>query len=351
MGKWGQFWRRKKSSRQEDAAQSPETQARPALGELGRLLRETREEKEIALEDIETQTRIRQKYILALEEGRYDELPTPGHIHGFLRNYAICLGLDMAEVEALYARDRAAHRRFEPNVFHPKSIALIPKKPLIKADLVLSVVIVLVLVVAGWFVYQQYGLPMSWFQPTPVPTAATTPTPEETVGSKSTGATATRQAASPTSTPASATATPTEEPTPEPTATQTAMPTLDSPLTIATPTPEPTAAQTFTPAPTRVEGVMLQIKVIDRVWLQVTVDGRELPGELLEVDEEREWQGQYSIYMICGNAGGVQITVNGEDLGVLGARAEVVERMWGPEGEITPTPTVAEGTPTPTTAP
>ena len=129
MAKWGQFLRRRKKSKR-DAGQTQETQSSTAYGELGRLLRETREERGISLDEIEEHTRIRSKYVLALEEGRYDELPTPGHIHGFLRNYALSLGLDMEEVEALYAKDRAAHRRFEPRIFHPKNIALIPKKPL-----------------------------------------------------------------------------------------------------------------------------------------------------------------------------------------------------------------------------
>jgi hypothetical protein len=74
------------------------------------------------------------------------------------------------------------------------------------------------------------------------------------------------------------------------------------------------------------------------VWLQVAVDGQELPGELLESGVEREWEAQNSIYMICGNAGGIEVTVNGNELGVLGDRAQVVEKTWGPEGEITPTP-------------
>ena len=70
---------------------------------------------------------------------------------------------------------------------------------------------------------------------------------------------------------------------------------------------------------------------------------------MFEVGEEQEWTAQDTIYMICGNAGGMEVTVNGEDLGVLGERAEVVEKTWGPQGEITPSPE-AEGTPTPTPA-
>ena len=123
MGKWGQVLRRKKqTSLDQDREESQETSSRPAQGELGRLLRETREEKRVSLEAVEQHTRIRTKYLLALEEAEYDKLPTPGHIHGFLRNYALYLGLDMEEVETLYARDRAAHRRFEPDrVLHSSS--------------------------------------------------------------------------------------------------------------------------------------------------------------------------------------------------------------------------------------
>jgi hypothetical protein len=87
-----------------------------------------------------------------------------------------------------------------------------------------------------------------------------------------------------------------------------------------------------------VEGVTLSILVVERAWLQVTLDGQEQPGELLEVDEERAWEAEQSIRIVCGNAGGVEVTVNGEVLGALGGRAEVVERTWTPQGQATPTP-------------
>ena len=88
----------------------------------------------------------------------------------------------------------------------------------------------------------------------------------------------------------------------------------------------------------------MAVKVIERSWLQVTVDEEEQPGELLEAGEERTWEAQNAIYFICGNAGGLEVTVNGEELGTLGERAEVVERTWTPTGEATATP---EATPTP----
>ncbi len=113
--------------------------------------------------------------------------------------------------------------------------------------------------------------------------------------------------------------------------------TIERPLLLPTPTPQPT--DTPTVLATRAAGVVLEIEVIERAWMQVTVDEQERPGELLEAGEERTWEAQHAIYFICGNAGGVEVTVNGKELGVLGGRAEVVERTWTPEGEVTPTPT------------
>jgi cytoskeletal protein RodZ len=365
MGRLGQRLRKTdQTSEQEEEMPFPETQA--TRGELGALLRQTREEKRIPLERVEEQTRIRQKYLLALEEGRYDDLPTPGHVHGFMRNYARYLDLDMEEVETLYARDRAAHRHFEPRIFHPKNITLLPKQPLIKADMVLSIVIVVLLAAAG-FLFWQYGwpvvrplLPMVGLS-VPVPTAtrelptATQPAPTRIVAAATrTGVPTVEQdgVASAKATTATSTPEPTATSTPQPTAT----PTLDSPLVLATPTPEPTS--TPTPTPTRDAGVLVAATFIDRVWLQVTIDGQEAPGSMYEAGDEAEWAADDTIYMICGNAGGIEVAVNGEELGVLGARAEVVEKLWGPQGEMTPTPMAppgpslgADGTPTATPVP
>ena len=325
------------------------------MGELGQLLRATREDKDVTLEQVETTTRIREKYLVALEEAKYDDLPTPGLVHGFLRNYATYLGLDVGEVESMYAKETSSRRLFEPGIFHPKDISLSPPRPLLKADLILGIVVTLVVVVTSGWTFWQYGWPL--IRPTPTPTQTPTATTERIVSKPSPTATSrlsftpspaatsmpsftpTDTPASPTDTPVPPTATSTEPaPLPTPTAT------LDSPLPIATPTSSPT--DTPTPTPTRVEGVVLKIEVIERAWLQVTVDDQEQPGELLEAEEEREWKAKTKIYLVCGNAGGILVTVNGEELGTLGERAEVVERTWTPEGEMTPTPATSEETPT-----
>jgi len=70
----------------------------------------------------------------------------------------------------------------------------------------------------------------------------------------------------------------------------------------------------------------------------------------LEADTTQVWSGQESVALRCGNAGGVEATVNGESLGLLGERGQVVDMEWFAEG-ITPTPATPEVIVTPTATP
>jgi cytoskeleton protein RodZ len=63
--------------------------------EIGSSLREARMRQGLALSDVEGATRIRSRYLDALEEERFDALPGPAYAKGFLRTYADFLGLDV----------------------------------------------------------------------------------------------------------------------------------------------------------------------------------------------------------------------------------------------------------------
>ncbi|MDQ3247738.1 MAG: helix-turn-helix domain-containing protein, partial [Chloroflexota bacterium] len=69
----------------------------PPIQELGALLRERREAVGATLAEVETATRIRQKYLAALESDEWQLLPGEVIGRGFLRNYATYLGLDSTE--------------------------------------------------------------------------------------------------------------------------------------------------------------------------------------------------------------------------------------------------------------
>jgi hypothetical protein len=62
--------------------------------EIGSSLREARSRRGLELAQVERDTRIRARYLSALEEERFDVLPAPAYARGFLRTYAEYLGLD-----------------------------------------------------------------------------------------------------------------------------------------------------------------------------------------------------------------------------------------------------------------
>jgi cytoskeleton protein RodZ len=62
--------------------------------EIGNSLREARLRQELDFPEIEQATKIRAKYLRALEEEQFDVLPAQTYVKGFLRTYADYLGLD-----------------------------------------------------------------------------------------------------------------------------------------------------------------------------------------------------------------------------------------------------------------
>ena len=69
---------------------------------LGEVLRTAREAKGVDLTRVERDTKIRERYLSALERGEYRELPGAVYTKGFLRNYGAYLGLDPEYLIDLY---------------------------------------------------------------------------------------------------------------------------------------------------------------------------------------------------------------------------------------------------------
>jgi cytoskeletal protein RodZ len=62
--------------------------------DIGSSLREARMRQELDFATLEERTKIRPKYLRALEDEQFDILPAPTYVKGFLRSYAEALGLD-----------------------------------------------------------------------------------------------------------------------------------------------------------------------------------------------------------------------------------------------------------------
>ena len=73
------------------------------ISACGGALRAARERQKLSLQDIASQLRLGVNQVEALEADRYDKLPQPSIVRGFIRNYAKALKLDAAPIVAAYS--------------------------------------------------------------------------------------------------------------------------------------------------------------------------------------------------------------------------------------------------------
>jgi hypothetical protein len=107
--------------------------------EIGSSLREARSRRGLTLPQIEGDTRIRSRFLTALEEEQFDVLPAPAYVRGFLRTYAEYLGLDGQQFVDEY------NSRFAPS----EEPVAAPPTPIRRAGLARKRQLILVLPVAA----------------------------------------------------------------------------------------------------------------------------------------------------------------------------------------------------------
>jgi hypothetical protein len=80
-------------------------------GRIGSVFREARNRRKIDLSEVETATRIRVRYLRAIENEEWDVLPGGVYTRGFIRTYAAYLGLDGERLADDYRKAVEADRR------------------------------------------------------------------------------------------------------------------------------------------------------------------------------------------------------------------------------------------------
>ncbi len=136
------------------ALDEDEGDGRPSA-DIGRSLPErlyaARDAKGVDLYRAERDTKIRSRYLAAMERGDWRELPGSVYTKGFLRNYAIYLGLDPDEVLAQWHRERGDASAQETIVSAPRPLSA-PRKPLTVGPyaVVATLMAVIVLVFAAY---------------------------------------------------------------------------------------------------------------------------------------------------------------------------------------------------------
>ena len=125
------------------------------LVELGAALRVEREKRGLDMEDAAYKLKISARLLRALEEGDVQSLPPLAYTKGFIRSYASYVGLSAEEVsEALGALEAAAEPTAPQNVYEPEMV-LTPRRNL---KPVLAGVVMVGIVAAVFFAWQQGAL-------------------------------------------------------------------------------------------------------------------------------------------------------------------------------------------------
>ncbi|WP_141603455.1 helix-turn-helix domain-containing protein [Terrilactibacillus laevilacticus] len=75
------------------------------MSELGQALKEARKEKGMSLDDVLEITKIQKRYLAAIEEGQFDQLPGEFYTRAFIKNYAEAVGLDSGTIFEEYANE------------------------------------------------------------------------------------------------------------------------------------------------------------------------------------------------------------------------------------------------------
>lgn len=70
--------------------------------EIGKILRKAREEKGYTLDDLQQMTKIQKRYLIAIEDENFDELPGDFYVRAFIKQYANMVGLDGNELLQKY---------------------------------------------------------------------------------------------------------------------------------------------------------------------------------------------------------------------------------------------------------
>ncbi len=263
------------------------------MSELGDRLRAARESQGISLSQAAAETRILQRYLVALEEGDYKYLPGDVYARGFIRNYALYLKIPVEELIQLYRYERG---RTEPIVIRPAVVA-----PRIRGAVLPNLfgVFFVVLTIAGLGYLVLRGVEFL-------------NVPANNTNAVGTDATATIAVVAATAIP--------EEPT--------------APVAPTAVPAQPMTPTTVAVTPTLEAPIVLGIKIDDGQnpgsWINVKVDNKSVFQRVLKAGESLRYTAQRTVWVRAGNAYVVTVNVNGVDQRLSTTPGDVVSFSWPP---------------------
>ena len=244
---------------------------------LGERFRAAREQHGLSLSDVAEQIRIRSVYLAAIEEENWSAIGAPVYVRGFIRTYARFVGLDPEDSVAAFNERSGASVATDTSTGRSAAVATPAARDRGLSPLIwVASVVALALIALVVYLY---------FAP---PKGGGANVASTTGGAASAAPQATASAL--------------------PSAGPSAKPSPAAPLAAA-------AHQT------------LALHVTDASWVRVVVDGAVSIEGTLPAGTNKTFHGKVALVRV-GNAGGVEVTVDGKPVGKLGATGDVVEKSF-----------------------
>ena len=279
-------------------------------------LKQEREKKKISLAQVASDTRISARYLECIEEGRYGDLPGGVYNRAFIKAYCESINLDPREALEHY------DRQVSPSI--PEKNQKTELLPLNQSSFFIPIPI---LIWSIMLLISAIGLFFSraWIAELFAPYFADKPATEARYSLPPESRT---NPGSPVSVSPPATAS--ESAGTDDIATDNPVNALKADQTVpggpATAVAEPLGSDT--PVDTKLR---MEIVAKDSCWISVDVDGHPTSRRLMEPGEKRVFNARERLFILIGNAGGVQLKINGKPTKPLGDPGEVIKMNIDPE--------------------
>jgi cytoskeleton protein RodZ len=258
---------------------------------FGARLKREREQRKISLDDVSVSTKIATKFIVALEEEHFDQLPGGIFNKGFVRAYARHLGIDENQAIADFVAASAPSLPEIPPQETPVLAAMAVRVPESKKKsrsndgipwgMVAAGLLIAAFAFALWGFHSREKRAPRVEAPKPVQTQQSPPATAET-------------------------ASPAPQPPP------------------AGPSAGATEAATLPAAPATNAGMFtVLIKAREDSWVSITADGKPVLEDTLSAAAEKSIEARNQIVIKSGNVGALEISFNGKQLAPQGRENQV----------------------------
>lgn len=320
--------------------------SRGAGKSIGEQLREAREARKKTLAEISEEICIRERHLKALEENSFESLPAPAYALCFLRAYAKSVGLDPDDLVDSFKEGNAAPDG-GPELVFPEPI---PQSRVPSLSVMAVAAAAMVGIYFGW-VYEPGTTSAQSTAVPPVPERLLSPTPEkvsappETVMvagvDESTSDKDAPEPAQPANSDSDATASyapaSVQEAAAEPAdekaeqaakavERQTAEPEPDTKAVAQQAVPDVLGKQAIANA-FAVENSRIRLKARDDTWIRITGGANVIYDGVLRRGQEFVPPALDGLELTTGNAGGLEVFVDGETVKSLGKAGAVVRRV------------------------